>query len=513
MAVAEFTPESGSRAFERVTVIAMVAGAAIYAAVALSVFAGMKSPFVGMDLYDELWLAITAGRLDLPARVLTAEGHYRPDGTGYLYHGIAPLLSRLALSPFIDIGTVSLAPVSIWFWAVAGTLAWHGAFARVAAANWTHGHATRDMVWSALLGALLWLGGPGLLLVSNFSLYHEPIAVAFALVGGTAFVWTGFAADRFPTRRALVLLALFAAVSVHARPNVAIGLYAAALAAVALHLRAGRRRAIPGAAAGLAILLAGGLGYLALNEARFGDAGTTHGSFEEGGAQYGFVFWGLEAEDSIRAKAFIEHGRFNVRRVPANAMLYVAPPPAALAPRLYGAFSDLHGAMTAARGDYARIERPASGAVWFWTGFAALAALGVASWRAALPYAGLIGGVALAAGITLAYPTITLRYQIDLWPSLAALALVGCGRVARTVSGSDDGAGPRRIAIALCGLGIALNAAMAVQNTAIHVVFRGSSLAPWTDDQCRAFAARKGFDAARTDEICRPPRTGAHRGS
>ena len=72
-------------------------GVFIYGLLAFGIWPHHDFPLFGANIYDRYYLAMLEGRFDLPATVLRYEGHYAPDGTGYLYHGVAPLLTRFAL--------------------------------------------------------------------------------------------------------------------------------------------------------------------------------------------------------------------------------------------------------------------------------------------------------------------------------------------------------------------------------------------------------------------------------
>jgi len=469
-------------------------GATVYAALMLR-SVGVTPGAFGTDIYDQLWLALKEGRLDLPARVLRLEGHYWPDGTAMSYHGLAPLLTRLLLDPFVTIGAASLAPVSIWLWATLGGAAWHVALLRVGMAN------AIAPGFLAALGAALWLGGPGLLLTTNHALYHEPIAFAYAAAGAFALVWTGMAERGRITARALVALAILAALTLHARPNLAIGLYLAAC--IAMVQAFGRRRyaALPGIAAALAILAASGFGYLAVNKAQFGSATTAHGSFAPGDVQYGMTFWEMEPPNEPRQQAFEEHGRFNPARILPNAAMYLAAPPHLLTPDANRTARELHEAATVARTGYGRIEPPSGGILFRWTFWALLAGIGLGALRRrGAPYAGLLAGVAAGSVVTLSYPTITLRYHVDLWPLVAALALLGVSASGR----SFDPA--RRAALGFaCAMGLAVSTVTAIVYTHLFRTHETTVFAEWSMAECLARAEAKGLEAKRAAWVCRDP--------
>ncbi|RDC68010.1 hypothetical protein DLJ49_20540 [Rhodovulum sp. 12E13] len=469
-------------------------GATVYAALMLR-SVGVTPGAFGADIYDQLWLAMNEGRLDLPARVLRLEGHYWPDGTAMSYHGLAPLLTRLLLDPFVTIGAASLAPVSIWLWATLGSAAWHGALLRVGMA-----HAIAP-TFLAVLGVALWLGGPGLLLATNHAFYHEPIALAYAAAGAFALAWTGMAERGRITARTVVVLALLAALTLHARPNLAIGLYLAACIAMGLAFRQRGHTALPGIAAALAILAAAGLGYLAVNKAQFGSATTAHGSFAPGDVQYGIAFWDMEAPNNPRQQAFEEHGRFNAGRILPNAAMYLAAPPHLVAPEVNLMARGLHEAATLPRTGYGRIEGPSAGILFLWTFWTLLAGIGLGALRRrGAPYVGLLAGVAAGSVVTLSYPTITLRYHVDLWPLIAALALLGVSVAGRSLDHS------RRAALAVaCTTGLAFSAVTALFYTHYLRTHEATAFAEWSAAECTARAEAKGLEAERVAWICRDP--------
>jgi hypothetical protein len=448
-------------------------GSAVYAALLMRSAGHVPAAF-GTDIYDQYWLALRNGQFDLPARVLRLEGHYFPDGTAFPYHGLAPLLTRIVADPFVSIGAVPLAQASIWFWATLGSAAWHAAVLRVGGAR----AASAGLL--LLLGVLLWFGGPGVLLASNDAFYHEPIAMAFATTGAFALVWTSAVLRGGFGALDLVILAALAAVTLHARPNLALGLYPAVCAACVLAVVRHGRGALGAAAGALAILATGGALYLAANAAKFGDAGSVHGSFAPGPLQYGVAYWEMEVPNNPRQLAYEVHGRFNIGRILPNGALYVAAPPALLAPEANALVRDLHGAYTLPRTGYGRIEAPSGGILFLWTAWAILACLGLgAMLRLGPAYAVLVGCSAVGACVTLAFPAVTLRYVVDLWPLVATLAILGLA------AQSERGFSRARRA----GLGLAAGAGLAMSMVTasfyIHLfrVHPGTPFAEWTAER------------------------------
>lgn len=457
----------------------------------------MEIPAFGYDFYDQVWLALLEGRLDLPARVLRLEGHYAPDGTAYFYHGLAPLLTRALLDPVVTIGHGSLAPISIWLWAVIGTALYHAAVLRVVT---DAGPRTR-----AALSALLWFGGPGIILASNHAFYHEPIALAYALGGGFVLIWVRSLQAGQMSGTALVSLALVAALCVHARPNLAAALYVGVALAGFWALRAGRVRLAGPALLASALLGAGGFGYLALNKARFGDMITTHGSFDKSAIRYGTMFWGMEGEDDLRPRTFIDHGRFNAGRIMPNALLYSFLPPFQILPEANASAQLLHSDYATPRTGFTRIELPTAGILFLWAGWIASAVAGLAGLRRAAPgQLALVGVAAIGAALILAYATITLRYLLDLWPLVAALALIGLPRLTGWIGAMRPARSGALLLVA--GFSVLLNLQTAAGYRYMFREHPETNFEAWDTATCRSFALSANLPPHRIGEICRDPR-------
>lgn len=412
----------------RLALIIALVGAVVMALLAFGLLLPPEYPFFGSRLYDLYAQALSQGRFDLPAPELRFEGHYKPDGTGYLYHGAGPVITRLPFLPFLDMPTVWLAPLSIWFWSVAGNILYHRSMLLALEHSEFATAGVPGPVY-LLLSLLIWFGSPGLLLVASGTVYYEPIAMAYGLCGGFVYLIVKLGLGGVALERVLLPLALLGGLTVHARPHLAVGLYLGVclLAAFAFFVVATSRARIAAFAAVLVLGLSGG-GLLAMNALRFGDVATMHGSFSKSDLQYGKVFWGFEEADSKRARTFEEHGRFNAGRILPNAALYVATPPELPGlERFFEAISEIHGSAVGPFG-YSRIERPWVGTAFLWPLWSIMMIVGLAGraiWR--MPAVAGLVGVATGSALLLAYSTITLRYHIDLWPLIALSAAFGIG--------------------------------------------------------------------------------------
>ena len=118
------------------------------------------------------------------------------------------------------------------------------------------------------------------------AVFDEPIVAAYATAGGFVLVLVMAVFGKLPLERAIVLMALCAGLTVHARPHIAVGLYlAVCLIALMLVLRGGLAR-WKSATAAMAILGAFGLALIAVNAVRFGNTATVNGGFSDEDVQY-----------------------------------------------------------------------------------------------------------------------------------------------------------------------------------------------------------------------------------
>lgn len=478
----------------------MIAGMVWLALVAWSVATHIPDPFHGHEIYDFYYAAILDGRLDLPPRTVRFEGHYAPDGTAYLYHGVAPLLTRFALGWVWPFEMLSMSGISIWFWAVLGAAGYQSALI---------GLARRANIWDPrrntilFLCAGLWLAGPSLLLVSNQSFYHEPIAVTFGVTGLFVEVWVRMIRGKIALGKAVVLLALLAAIAFHARPNVAVALYAGTALAICWGIWRQRAAFLLPVLLSATLLGAGGGGFLALNEARFGTLAGVDGDYD---TVYGFRFWGEEDHDSPRAQAFQAHGRFNVKRVLPNLGIYIADLPVNW-PGLFPASEIVYNtyrSVTEPTLGFIRIEHPRIGMLIMWPVWLYLSLIGLWALRRDPPMAALALCMALSFGLTLAYGTVTLRYRLDLWSLLGVLALAGA---VRTLTPPAPTLNMRAIFVLLLG-GVAVSHMASYEYSYTFRDIDTGWTSPWSYEYCAELAQAKGFEGIDVVRICRTPAMG-----
>jgi len=457
-------------------------------------------PWFGDQVYDYYALALLDGRLDVPPRIVTLEGHYAADGTAYVYHGLLPVLTRLPAAPFVDLRETSLALPTIVLFAIVGTALYQ-------------------------LGMLAWLTAPGLLLVANGSLFHEPIAAAYVLCASFLALLLGTGKRPGPGR--LVVLAILAGLCVHARPHLAAGLYVVVGVLVLAHLfrphgerEVGRSRGQSGGGAwrwtppvaALLVLAAFGASYLGLNALRFADPLRTHGGTEDRAIDYGSVYWGIEAEDSPRNRALEEHGRFNAARVAPNAFLYLVGLPVHLGA---GAWAEARYRAWTRELGWIRIEAPVLGILFLWAPWFGIIVLGLVPGfplekpglhrrRPRLPAMAALAGTGMGAALLLAYATHAFRYRFDLWPLVAVGVILALPVVGRRIGVAGR---PRRLTIGalvvLSTIGVA--ATLTIRRPVAEALTQGGPFSTWSQTICERMAGKRGFDGATTRRLCSLP--------
>ncbi|WP_298976314.1 hypothetical protein [uncultured Roseobacter sp.] len=486
-----------------VAVMIAVVSTLVYLLLALDIMMPWKdTPYWGMDIYNYQAIGILNGTLEMPVRIIGYEGHYAPDGTAVSYHGIAPILTRLIVAPFMDLNNPAISGASIWFWCTLGAVFYHLSFHQVAARYWPEESFNR-MVWFGVLSFMVWVTAPTLLMVVAVPFYHEPIALSYAMAAICVFCMVRYHFFDAPLSKILIPMGICAAMTVHARPNLALGLLLGTgfLCLVALIGRDRMKMLIPIAVSGT-IMVGSLAGFMVLNSVKFGSAGKVHGTYEDTGVQYGPVFWGFEERDSPRASAFIEHGRFNAKRILPNLAMYTFAPPR----RVLKSKAPYRKALIAYRKvttpmlGFIRIYMPTAGAFYLWTGWFALVLLGFRRTGIFTPGGvALLGTTAVPAVVTLSYGTISLRYSFDMWPFLMALAIFSLPAACRSLM---DKSTPRKFFLLGCaalvfGLYISLISARTYNNG-----YQRTFGQVWTYEECAERVAEKGLPSERLATIC-----------
>lgn len=501
------------KASARVAWLSAALGAALYALLAFGVLLPTSYPYFGVDLYDAYFTRLQEGRFDLPMRMLRNEGHYAPDGTGVLYHGVAPLLTRLGLAPFVTLSQFPTAAFSVWLWAVIGTGFYHLSLHQIIARYAGPLGSYPATAVAAIIGAAVWLCSPGLLLSVNSVLYHEPIAIAYAAMAAAVFILLRFAIFGLSGRAALVPLALLAGVLLHSRPHLAVGLYAGIAVLMLFSLWRGPARPFLASLSCLAILAAVALSFMQLNITRFGSATEAHGGFATDTAsgaetvQFGPVYFGTDYAVTGRGVAFREHGRFHPARILPNLAVYTADFPA-FGPRI----AEMHRDATEARAGLGFIEAPRFGMVFLWPFWIVLMFAGLAlgrprflGGRDALP---LLVTTGVAAGLMLAYPTIAFRYRFDLWPFVMTLCLLSLpGLLARL---GPKGLNHRRLipgSAFLVLTGALFSGVVALPYSASYQEEPGRTYQAWDASDCARMIAHRNYAPDDVARICVDPDT------
>lgn len=485
-------------------------GALIYALWAFGMIMPQPYPYFGTDIYNAYFYRLLDGRFDLPLRMLIFEGHYSADGTGILYHGIAPLLTRLVLHPFVALNTFPTAAFSVWLWAVVGTAFYHLAVFQVIRKY----VGQISLSWVMLIALAVWICSPGFLLSINPVLYHEPISIAYAAMAIAVYLMIRCALFGMAWRYALIPAALLAGVLLHARPHLAVGLYAGVVMMIALELWGDARRAWAPALVSIAILGLVGLSFLQFNTARFGSATAAHGQIEtpdgDSPVQYGVDFLDGDSTINERLLVFVEHGRFHPWRVLPNSLLYLFDFPFASTHPSGGPIATLHRKVTEGVSGYGFIDFPRFGMLFMWPAWIVVMMVGLSMGRprisGGLRAVPLLIATGIAAGLMLSYPTVNLRYRFDVWPFVMALCLLGLpGLIRRFGPGLVQNTRVFSLSLIVVLFGIFISMIITIPYKQSYQKAPGRNYAPWDADMCLARLAGKDFSPARLEELCIDP--------
>lgn len=423
-----------------------IAGFLFYAGAMALAEALSSAPLIGEFVYNYYFLSLLEGLPTVPIQIIGLEGHYDAMGRAYVYHGLAPLLTRALAWPFVDLSQTDIRLLTIWLFASAGTAFYYSLLVAILRTVATDGQNFPKGT-GAFLWVLIWVTSPGALLVSNGSFFHEPIAVAYAMLA--AFLWCLWNAwrSRWQFVWLVVGMALLAAVAVHARPHVALGMYLVTGLAGLLTFRARGTDALVPTMLAAVVLAAAGVLYISLNTLRFGDGLQVDGSVNAAArVVYGFVYWGFESEDSPRFRAALENGRFNAWRVLPNFVMYHLSMGGNLTIEWFRA-------VTAGLGDI-RLEYPMVGLLFVWPlwvllGLSAFVRNDMPKKIIALMLLAVLPGVLLV----YSYPTITARYRVELFPLWFVLGAAALATMAARGS-YTAGASACKFAVVVLAVGV-----------------------------------------------------------
>ncbi|WP_458789654.1 hypothetical protein [Yoonia sp. MH D7] len=482
-------------------------GVSVYALLAFGIIMPQPYPYFGTDIYNAYFYRLLEGRFDLPLRMLTLEGHYSADGTGILYHGISPLLTRAALHPFVVLNQFPTAQFSIWLWAAIGTGLYHLALFQVIR-KYIGGIS---LAWVVMTGLAIWICSPGFLLSTNPVLYHEPISISYAAMAVAFYLMLRCALFGMPWRYVIIPAAFMAGILLHARPHLAVGLYVGISAMIAMALWQDTKRMLVPAIVSLVILGFAGTLFLQLNTARFGSATAAHGQIEgpdaQSQVQYGPVFFGSDYAISGRGVVFAEHGRFHPWRILPNALIYIFDAPVAIVQS-----ATLHRKATEDISGYGFVETPRFGMLILWTAWITLMVVGLSMGRPrlsggyrAIP---LLLTTGIAAGLMLSYPTVTLRYRFDVWPLVMALCLLSLpGLIRRFGPEILQNARVLSLSVIVLLCGVFLSARVAVPLKLSYQKAPGHTYEAWDVDMCLTRLARHAFSPERLAQLCVDPQS------
>ena len=446
--------------------------------------------YFGHDLYDEYYRALLEGRWQLSARVLGVEGHYLADGRGFTYYGLAPLLPRFLLGWLLPTDGTVFPKLVILFFTGAGSILLHRLVHERAL-------AARAPVWMPpLLGAMVWLAGPAPIIGANQAVYHEPIAIGFFAFAAFLFAMHRRAQARWSPGMTLLLGGASAALALHARPHVALAI-CAGLAVLGIAAIVRRQRWFAGALGGVLLILASAGGYLAANQAKFGDMTAAHGDFaEDAKLRYGTAFLQYESPTSERARGFEQYGRFNARRIPthfvAHHLLFAGAPSTQASMALVEWSGQWHG--------HSRFEGPHLGLLFLFAPWYMLMILGLRRDRPTVEGGAMVAAAAALFLLMLSYPTITFRYRVELFFLPFVLATISIPRAAAKLRAREKDGWRIPLLTLMLGAGLTLFAS----NWSRQLFQQGPLFEPMSMERCLERMELAGVTAAQGRQSCDP---------
>jgi hypothetical protein len=412
-----------SQAFRSPHVMIGLAGIIIYA---LFITDGTFNFLDGDNLslaYNYYLLAIMNGRLDIPQNIIGYEGFYDTYGRAYTYFGILPALFRLFFWPFVNLQEVKVGHAFVFVLAVSSALLAQSLLLRISKA-FPSKNKERDL-WLIMASLSVWFASPLSFLMANSSIYQETILTGIFLTITYIYIFTDQVLIKRKVSAAGFLgLSLIAALAEHARPHVALALYAGTcLLKLLLYFEKMKTAAswspviksqaltyaIP-----LLVMMASGILFLMLNYARWGD-------YLNPAPLDRWAHYLQRTHFSQEVETYFDMGRFNIRRfLPILAFSFTGSMPL---------FTLLQNVFDAG---FIRLEAPNSPILimwplWIWTMFYLIAALCKKQSRSeffsvtADRFAPM-----LILGLTLliifffvaTFGIVTTRYRAEMWPLL-----------------------------------------------------------------------------------------------
>ena len=376
--------------------------------------------------FNEYALSMLDGRLDVPALAIGLEGKFTNDGKVYTYYGALPAILRMPLAPFVDLSETCVAKQFMFVYAVVIGFVCHITALKIGRAAGIAANE-RHQFFTALFLCLVWFASPLTILMSSAAQTYEPIALGLLLtVMFLGIIAYEVIVEKRHSPKRIISLSIIAALCVHARPHIAVLLYAVVFFAcllLLLHFRQGdgswysrlevNRSAVGRVTVAIIVLSLSGLSIISMNYARWERFGF---SMPQSIGQYGF-FKFVEPYDSPRRVSAREHklGTFSVRRVPSNAVFHTV---GGWETRLK--LLDYFGA------GHVRIAKPYSLTALMWLPwylglfYLLFRARSILRWlgpRSAYAASAWIASAGIAY-LILAYVTSTYRYKVEIWPLL-----------------------------------------------------------------------------------------------
>jgi hypothetical protein len=353
--------------------------------------------------YNEYYLSIISGRLDIPAYSIGLEGGFN-NQKSYMYYGALPAFTRSIFHFFVDLKETPIAIFSILFFSLLGTIVLQYSIRGYYLSNKNKASDFLDEKLLIVLIAIIWFASAPFTILQSASIYHEPYAASLCVFNlyMAYLLKKGFFLQPRSVAFSLIPLAILAGLSVHTRVPMALNLYALTLFLLYLKVfnsYSENKPYLKESVYILAILFVFGLALLSMNDMRTGNPLNFMSS------NYGYFL--VEGFSDRRCNIFPNNELSFLTRLIPNIYIYLT------------GDKDLYWSLSYhLQTGFGRREPPYISIMAIWT-IPLIAMVYLFCTKLAPKNTRIILiAVSLGGAYQLIYPTIAHRYIAEFWPIL-----------------------------------------------------------------------------------------------
>jgi len=202
----------------------------LYAGFATDFTFNFFKPFWLWQAYNEFYLSLVDGRLNIPAYAIGREGQYI-DGKAYMYYGLLPTITRVIFDPFVDLQKIPVSAFSVWAFSIVGTSYLQYSILTKYKKNTSNITSAASLTMLCCVSLIIWFASGSFIILQEANIYHEPYAASLCL----ANIYAGLLIkDNFFKHHVKNILpyAVLAGLCTHARMPLALALYVTTVALI-----------------------------------------------------------------------------------------------------------------------------------------------------------------------------------------------------------------------------------------------------------------------------------------